>query len=99
PRGYLFLCPLADLRTMSPTHFRSHVCAAYWSRDALGTEWLSMEQATNLGLPEIVLDIKVWTKNWDSSIYDGIRQFHEGKDFDPHSQDAALEAGYPLSRV
>ncbi|KAJ7438188.1 hypothetical protein B0H11DRAFT_2254776 [Mycena galericulata] len=34
--------------------------------------------------------------SWDSSIYVGLRQFHEAKGFDPDSQDAALHLGHPL---
>jgi hypothetical protein len=38
----------------------------------------------------------VAVKSWDTSVYDGILQFHEGKGFDPHSQEVAIELGYPL---
>ncbi|KAJ7722577.1 hypothetical protein B0H14DRAFT_2642098 [Mycena olivaceomarginata] len=95
PPGYLFLCPLANLQTEFPTRFRTRTCAACWSLDPWGTEWLSTEEARNLGFPNIELSVEVWGRRWNSSIYAGIRQFQEAKGFDSYSQDAALEAGYP----
>ncbi|KAJ7695816.1 hypothetical protein B0H14DRAFT_2549678, partial [Mycena olivaceomarginata] len=99
PPGYLFLCPLSTLQTEVPTCFRSRACAAYWALDPLGTEWLNTEEARNLGFPDIELGIEVLGRHWERSVYDGIRQFHEVKCFDPYSQDAALEAGFPLYQV
>jgi hypothetical protein len=34
--------------------------------------------------------------SWDVSVYGGIRKFQKTKGFDPYSQEAALELGYPL---
>jgi hypothetical protein len=37
--------------------------------------------------------------SWNNSVYDGIRQFYEGKGFDPYSQEVAIELGYPPLQV
>ncbi|KAF7353337.1 hypothetical protein MSAN_01521900 [Mycena sanguinolenta] len=34
--------------------------------------------------------------SWDNSVYEGLRRFHQGKGFDPDSQDLARHLGYPL---
>ncbi|KAJ6540409.1 hypothetical protein B0H19DRAFT_914493, partial [Mycena capillaripes] len=99
PPGYLFLCPLAKLQTESTTRLRTCICAAYWTLDSWGTDSLSTEEARNLGLPNIDISVKVRGRCWDSSVYAGIRQFQQAKDFDSYSQDATLEAGYPLVQI
>jgi hypothetical protein len=97
--GYLFLCPLANLQSQVPTRFRSRACAAYWSLDPSGTEWLNTEDARDLGFPDMKISVQVLGRAWDPDVYVGIRQFQEAKGFDPHTQDAALEAGFPPARV
>ncbi|KAJ7868451.1 hypothetical protein B0H13DRAFT_2064236, partial [Mycena leptocephala] len=42
------------------------------------------------------LTIHAWGRSWDASAYTGVRQFHQGKGFDPDSQDVARHLGYPL---
>jgi hypothetical protein len=59
-------------------------------------ERLSAEEARNFGFPDIDLKMCVTGLLWDSSVYDGIRQFHEAKGFDPSSQDVGVELRYPL---
>jgi hypothetical protein len=49
-----------------------------------------------LGFPAINFNIMVEVLSWDANVYDGTRQFHEAKGFDPHSQEVATELGYPL---
>ncbi|KAJ7347932.1 hypothetical protein DFH08DRAFT_155073 [Mycena albidolilacea] len=97
--GYLFLCPLANLQSQVPTRFRSRACVAYWSLDPSGTEWLNSEDARDLGFPDMKISVEVLGRAWDPDVYVGIRQFQEAKGFDPHTQDAALEAGFPPARV
>jgi hypothetical protein len=58
-----------------------------------------VEEAKNHGFPDIQLCIEVLGKSWDSSVYAGIRQFHEAKGFDPLSQEVAAELGGPLFQV
>ncbi|KAF8214547.1 hypothetical protein K438DRAFT_1749652 [Mycena galopus ATCC 62051] len=99
PPGYLFLCPLAEFETDITGCFAIPDCTAYWSIDPSGAERLSAEQAKTLGLPNIDSWMEVKRRYWDSSDYDGICQFHEAKGFDPHSQDVAIELGYPLFQV
>jgi hypothetical protein len=43
--------------------------------------------------------MQVLGMSWDFSVYDGIRQCHEGKGFDPCSQEVARELGFPLFQV
>ncbi|KAJ7206878.1 hypothetical protein GGX14DRAFT_396812 [Mycena pura] len=91
PPGYLFLCPLLDLRTEVPMCFRIPECAAYWALDPRGVERLTAAEANARGFPHIEFSVEVLGRRWDSSVYAGIRQFQEAKDFDPYSEDFALE--------
>lgn len=96
PPGYLFLCPLAGFERDAPGCFGIPDCPAYWSHDPSGVERLSAEEVRNFGFPDINLKMSVTGLLWDSSVYDGIRQFHEAKGFDPSSQDVGVELRYPL---
>jgi hypothetical protein len=78
-----------------PGRFRVPDCPAYWSFDRLGIQRLRSEDAKRLGFPTIEVEIEVWGKFWDSSVYAGIAQFHETQKFDPRD----LEAEYPLFHV
>ncbi|KAJ7712144.1 hypothetical protein B0H16DRAFT_1744491 [Mycena metata] len=95
PPGYLFLCPTTDFQT-EPASFRWPDCPAYWSLDPLGVDRLSMEAATQLGFPGFKLTTKWEGASWDTSVYAGLRQFHQAKGFDPESQDVARHLGRPL---
>ncbi|KAF7334933.1 hypothetical protein MVEN_02243000 [Mycena venus] len=99
PPGYLFLCPLVELKTEVPGCLGIPDCPAYWSLDPSGAERLSPEKASNIGFPEIELCTQVYGRSWDSSVHAGIRQFHEAKGFDPYDQEVALELGVPLFQV
>ncbi|KAJ7825674.1 hypothetical protein B0H14DRAFT_1284496 [Mycena olivaceomarginata] len=95
PDGYLFVCPSEDFR-VGPNLFWWPDCPAYWSLDPSGAARLSTEDAKILGFPIIHIETLLWGSSWDSSVYDGLRQFHRGKGFDPDSQEAAIHYGYPL---
>ncbi|KAJ7443469.1 hypothetical protein FB451DRAFT_1413677 [Mycena latifolia] len=99
PSGYLFLCPLADLQSETPSYFRHPECAAYWSLDPSGVERLGMEEAAQLGFPAFKFTMIVHACSWDESVYAGIRQFHQGKGFDPDSLDVARELGCQLCQL
>ncbi|KAJ7732546.1 hypothetical protein B0H16DRAFT_1253636, partial [Mycena metata] len=88
PPGYLFHCPPTEFQT-APTSFRWPECPAYWSLDPSGAERLSTEEATQLGFPSFQLTTRVHGWSWDAGVYAGLRQFHQGKGFDPESQDVA----------
>jgi hypothetical protein len=92
PLGYLFLCPPENLRTGSSS-FRWPECPAYWSLNPSGVESLSTEDATALGFPTISLSTEIWGRSWDTSVYAGLRQFHQAKGFDPDTQDVARHLG------
>jgi hypothetical protein len=96
PAGYLFLCPLADLRLDIPGQFRLPECPSYWSSDPSGAERLTTEAAKALGFPNI--QAEMWAEGYscDGSVYVGLHKFHQGKGFDPDSQDVARHLGYPL---
>jgi hypothetical protein len=96
PTGYLFLCPLADLELDVPGQFRLPECPSHWSLDPSGVEHLTTEGAKALGFP--IIQVEMWAEgySWDGSVYVGLHQFHEGKGFDPDSQDVARHLGYPL---
>ncbi|KAJ7687116.1 hypothetical protein B0H17DRAFT_867295, partial [Mycena rosella] len=99
PPGYLFLCPREDFHSDEPTCFRLPDCPAYWSLDPTGFERLSAEEATDLGFPSFELTLVGSGDSWDSSVYDGLRQFHEAKGFDPYSQDVARHMGRELFQL
>lgn len=98
PKGYLFVCPAQHLQS-GQYSFRSPECPAYWSLDPAGVERLSTEEATRIGLPRIQFDMRVHGRFWDASVYDGLRQFHRAKGFNPNSEEVALQLGYPIYRV
>ncbi|KAJ7111861.1 hypothetical protein C8R44DRAFT_882906 [Mycena epipterygia] len=58
-----------------------------------------MEEATQLGFPSIQWTTEIDAVYWDTSVYAGLRQFHQGKGFDPESQDVAVHLGEPLYQV
>ncbi|KAF8130029.1 hypothetical protein K438DRAFT_863585 [Mycena galopus ATCC 62051] len=99
PAGFLFMCPLLDLQANSSTQFRRPECPAYWSLDPSGTHRLSAVDAGELGFPPITLTMQVQRWSWNESVYAGIRRLHEGKGFDPDSQDVARTLGYRLLQV
>ncbi|KAJ7235186.1 hypothetical protein C8J57DRAFT_1029666, partial [Mycena rebaudengoi] len=86
PTGFLFLCPADDVQ-IGPASFRLPDYPAFWSLDPDGIRRLSTEEATRLGFPSIQSTIRTWVESWDPGVYDGLRQFHKAKGFDPESQD------------
>ncbi|KAJ6462832.1 hypothetical protein C8R45DRAFT_523594 [Mycena sanguinolenta] len=98
PEGFLFLCPGQDFQT-APSPFRCPACIAYWSLDPSGVDPLSPEDATQLGFPTFELTATAYGSYWDASVYEGLRQFHEAKGFDPYSQDVAHHLGHLLLQL
>ncbi|KAJ7714795.1 hypothetical protein B0H16DRAFT_1898970 [Mycena metata] len=95
PPGFLFLCPRNGFRT-GPTSFKWPKDPAYWSLDPEGIQALSTEEAERLGFPSFQLSTTVYGKSWDADVYAGLCKFHQGKGFDPDSQDVARHLGRPL---
>ncbi|KAJ7618875.1 hypothetical protein DFH06DRAFT_85388 [Mycena polygramma] len=95
PTGFLFLCPTRDFRTR-PSSMGWPDCPAYWSLESSGAHPLSREEAIELGFPTLQFIAKCGGSSWDSSVYAGIRQFHQAKGFDPYSQEVARHLGYTL---
>ncbi|KAJ6462841.1 hypothetical protein C8R45DRAFT_523751 [Mycena sanguinolenta] len=98
PPGFLFLCPSEDFQT-GPSSLCWPACPAYWSLDPSGVDRLSPEDATHLGFPPFVLTTRADGSYWDASVYEGLRQFHQAKGFDPYSQDVARHLDKPLYQV
>ncbi|KAJ6462830.1 hypothetical protein C8R45DRAFT_793063, partial [Mycena sanguinolenta] len=71
----------------------------YWSLDPSGIDCLSLDDATRLGFPSFELTATAYGCYWDSSVYEGLCQFHQAKGFDPYSQDVARHLGLPLYLV
>ncbi|KAJ7160338.1 hypothetical protein C8R46DRAFT_1107805 [Mycena filopes] len=69
---------------------------AYWSLDPAGAHRLTIEEATGLGFPVLQLSTHIVGRSWDTSVYTGLRKFHEAKGFNPDSQDVARHLGEPL---
>ncbi|KAJ7168845.1 hypothetical protein C8R46DRAFT_1350344 [Mycena filopes] len=97
PDGYLFLCSKEHFRVGAS--FKWPDVPAYWSLDPSGVERLSMEEAARLGFPRLELITKIYGMSWDTSLYAGLRQFHQAKGFNPESQDVARHLGLPLFRL
>ncbi|KAJ6559408.1 hypothetical protein DFH09DRAFT_1316717 [Mycena vulgaris] len=98
PAGFLFLCPADDVQT-GPASFRLPDCPAFWSLNSAGIQRLSTEEATQLGFSSIQSTIRTWVESWNPSVYDGLRQFHKAKGFDPESQDVARHLEEPLYQL
>ncbi|KAJ7127728.1 hypothetical protein C8R44DRAFT_667171, partial [Mycena epipterygia] len=96
PEGYLFLCPLEDLRDNDGNFLRNPECLGYWSLNPSGIQRLSPEEASSLGFPSLELKMEVTAISWDESVYAALSRFHAGKGFDPNSQDIAQHLEYPL---
>ncbi|KAF7353287.1 hypothetical protein MSAN_01516700 [Mycena sanguinolenta] len=99
PEGYLFVCPAQDFRTNTEPHanlYQWPACPGYWSLNPSGADRLSTEDARILGFPAIHIETVMIGDSWDCSVYEGLRQFHEGKGFDPDSREVARQLGYPL---
>ncbi|KAJ7786925.1 hypothetical protein B0H14DRAFT_3582507 [Mycena olivaceomarginata] len=99
PLGFLFLCPFTEPQSDVAPSSRVPDCPAYWSLDPSGVERLSTDKADDLGFPAFKVEIKVDGHSWDASVYAGLRQFHQGKHFDPASQDVARHLRYPLYQL
>ncbi|KAJ7111712.1 hypothetical protein C8R44DRAFT_742095 [Mycena epipterygia] len=99
PLGYMFLCSLEDLQLDIPGQFQRPDSGTYWSLDPFGPESLGVEEAQRMRLPSIELKMEVLGWSWNESVYKGLRQFHEGKGFEPDSQEVARGLGYPLYQM
>ncbi|KAJ7509643.1 hypothetical protein B0H11DRAFT_1702336, partial [Mycena galericulata] len=99
PDGYLFLCPLDDLRSPVNGFFQITDSQAYWSLDASGIQKLSAEEAVSLGFPAPVLQGWFCSEKSGECQYGALRQFHQAKGFDLGSQDVAKHFGYPLFQI
>ncbi|KAK6984808.1 hypothetical protein R3P38DRAFT_3102997 [Favolaschia claudopus] len=94
--GYLFMCPPQDF-LIEPGSVQWPDRPWYWSLDPSGVEGLSDEEATEIGFPTIEPLTRLGVISAaNDSVYAGLRVFHEGKGFDPESQDVAVELGDSL---
>lgn len=100
PEGYLFLCPLEDLRAQGSDRFILSPNQTYWSLHASGSPKLTLEEAVNCGFSPPELELQVDVRMWEQGrVYRALRKFHEAKGFDPESQDVARHLGYPLYHI
>ncbi|KAJ7315745.1 hypothetical protein DFH08DRAFT_653076, partial [Mycena albidolilacea] len=95
PACFLFLYPQKDFKT-GPSSYRWPDCPTYWSLDPSGADRLSTEAATRLGFPSFHCTTEIRGQSWDASVYEGLQKFHQGKGFDPYTQDLARHLRYPL---
>ncbi|KAK7029963.1 hypothetical protein R3P38DRAFT_2621983 [Favolaschia claudopus] len=93
--AFLFLCPPESF-PVGPLSFKCPECVGYWSFDPSGLDRLSSEQAAELGFPKICSSVEGIFWHWSDTVYASLRQFHQGKGFDPDSQDLARHLGHPL---
>ncbi|KAJ7651325.1 hypothetical protein FB45DRAFT_34692 [Roridomyces roridus] len=98
PSGYLFVCPLEHLRT-GRALFAWPQCPWFWSLDPSGISRLTPETARSLGFPRVEQKTRLWSRRWDTSVYEGLRKFHAAKGFDPYSQDLAKHLGCHLMKL
>ncbi|KAJ6550203.1 hypothetical protein B0H19DRAFT_1160620 [Mycena capillaripes] len=98
--SYIFLCPLEYLGAEKSSQFWRPTSPAYWSLDPLGRDALALHEAKHqIGVPFAVFKSEIWGWSWNETVYTGLRKFHEGKGFDPDSQDVALQLGLPLYQL
>ncbi|KAJ7679557.1 hypothetical protein DFH06DRAFT_1316461 [Mycena polygramma] len=97
--GYLFLCPPKDFESGDGQYRRARYGDAYWSLDESGIERLSLKEAQDLGFPYVTVCTYIGCSSWDERVYDGLRQVHLAKGFDPESQEVARHLGMPLYQV
>jgi hypothetical protein len=71
----------------------------YWSFDPEGIEHLPQDSLDKFTLPSVNFRAQVRAAHWSQEVYDSIATCHHAKDFDPASQDVAIELGYPLLNV
>ncbi|KAJ7235776.1 hypothetical protein C8J57DRAFT_1377367 [Mycena rebaudengoi] len=95
PSGHLFLCPSRDFQAIDGT-FQRPAIPAFWALNEDGSELLAPGDAEALGFPAFQMIMHAFAQSWPQSSYDGLREFHRGKGFDPDSQDVARHLGYPL---
>ncbi|KAJ7267747.1 hypothetical protein C8J57DRAFT_351382 [Mycena rebaudengoi] len=98
PKGYLFLCPRIHF-SIGPSSSKWPDCPAYWSLDPSGAKRLSMEDAAQRGFPSVRLTTDIASRSWDARTYQGLRQFHQAKGFDPYSPYVARHLGYDLYQL
>ncbi|KAJ7076311.1 hypothetical protein C8R44DRAFT_826822 [Mycena epipterygia] len=96
PDGYLFLCPLEDLRDDDGAWLANPECPAYWSLDPSGSQRLSTEEASSLEFPSLNWKTYVQGCSWDEGLYLALSRFHTAKGFDPNSQELARHLEQPL---
>ncbi|KAJ6450171.1 hypothetical protein C8R45DRAFT_1043861 [Mycena sanguinolenta] len=96
--GFLFLSPSKDFRT-ERISCKWPDCPACWSFDPSGAGPLSSEDAVDLGFPSFRLSMKIKGYSWDTSVYAGLRQFHEVEGSYPEIQDVTLHLGHPLYQL
>ncbi|KAJ7266593.1 hypothetical protein C8J57DRAFT_1510706 [Mycena rebaudengoi] len=94
-KGFLFLAPLQELQTQH-ARFHNPECLAYWSLDSSGAQRLGKLEAERLGFPALQVLVEAGGWSWDEGTYIGLRDFHSGKGFDPHSQDVARHLRFPF---
>ncbi|KAF8181460.1 hypothetical protein K438DRAFT_1841179, partial [Mycena galopus ATCC 62051] len=99
PDAFLFLCPPENFLIRDTLSFEWPDCPAYWSFDPSGAERLSPEDAIKFGFPSMERSTRMRGRSWGDMVYAGLRQFHQGKGFDPDSQDLARHLGYPLYQL
>ncbi|KAJ7315710.1 hypothetical protein DFH08DRAFT_1039399 [Mycena albidolilacea] len=98
PAGFLFLCPQKDFNT-GPSTYCWPDSLAYRSLNPSGLDRLTLEEATRFGFPTFQCIAQVVGHSWDTSVYEGLRKFHQAKGFDPDTQDLAWDMHCPLYRL
>ncbi|KAK6966768.1 hypothetical protein R3P38DRAFT_3152229 [Favolaschia claudopus] len=91
----LFIPPRSAFLTPDGTRLQYPAEQPYWF-DTWHQESLSADKAERLGLPVIELSIDFESVYLDKSTLELIRAFHQGKGFDPDSQNIAKHLGHPL---
>jgi hypothetical protein len=98
---YLFLFPAGvnDSDGNLAVHMPLESERYYWSFDPEGIEHLPQDALDKLTLPCVNFQAVVNGAQWSQEAYDSIAKVHSARGFDPTSQDAAIELGYPLVDV
>src|ERR1700761_4725566 len=96
---YLFLFhPCVDVQDgLVSVEIPSVQDAYYWSFWPDGREPLSAELLDEIMPPQVLLDVRIWGKQWCQRDYQLIGDIIRAKGLDPESSDLAIQLNYPLA--
>ncbi|KAF8147138.1 hypothetical protein K438DRAFT_1780231 [Mycena galopus ATCC 62051] len=71
----------------------------YWSLDPSGNTRLTQDECDSIGLPRLRFLFLPTARFWHEYHYNAIREFYEGKGFDPYNHEVTRLLGLPLAEM